>query len=221
METIRCAAILFDLDGVLIDSDAAVERAWERWTARHGLELARVLAESRGRRTTDTIRGVAPWLDAEAESRGLENAQSADTDDVHALAGAASLLESLPPGSWAVATSGTRQLATTRLAAAGLPAPSVFVTAEDVEHGKPDPEPYLAAAAALGVEPWTCLVVEDAPAGIAAGKAAGAAVLAVATTFAASELEGADHLTLSLAALRLRSAMVNAGKLELELLLQR
>src|SRR5262249_17289731 len=154
------------LDGVLVDSGAAVERAWEQWAARHGLQLDHVLAEAHGRRTTDTIRAVAPWLDAEAEARGLEEAEAADTDGGGALPGAASLLEVLPVGSWAVATSGTRSLATTRLMHAGLPLPEVLVTAEDVERGKPDPQPYVAAARALGVEPSRCLVIEDAPAGI-------------------------------------------------------
>ena len=141
-------------------------------------------------------------------------AESDDTDGVVALPGAASLLESLPADRWAVATSGSRRLATTRLAHGGLPLPRVLVTAEDVERGKPDPQPYLAAAAALGVEASRCLVVEDAPAGIAAGKAAGAAVLAVTTTFAASALGAADYLAPSLAAVTLRS-VADGGELEL------
>ena len=215
METIRCVAILFDLDGVLMDSGAAVERAWTRWAVGHGLDVAGVLAEAHGRRTQDTIRAVAPWLDVEAETRGLEAGESDDTDGVVALPGAASLLESLPADRWAVATSGSRRLATTRLAHGGLPLPRVLVTAEDVERGKPDPQPYLAAAAALGVEPSQCLVVEDAPAGIAAGKAAGAAVLAVTTTFAVSELGAADYLAPSLAGVRLRTWY--GGELELVL----
>jgi sugar-phosphatase len=205
-ETIRCLAILFDLDGVLLDSGAAVERAWERWATRHGLDLAAVLAEAHGRRTRDTIGAVAPWLDVDAETHALEEAESADTDGVVALPGATSLLESLPAGTWAVATSGTRKLATTRLAHGGLPLPDVLVTAEDVERGKPDPEPYLAAASALGVAPRLCLVVEDAPAGVVSGKEAGAVVLATATTFAASELAAADYLAPSLAAVRLVEA---------------
>ena len=215
METIRCVAILFDLDGVLMDSGAAVERAWTRWAVGHELDVAGVLAEAHGRRTQDTIRAVAPWLDVETETRGLEAGESDDTDGVVALPGAASLLESLPSDRWAVATSGSRRLATTRLAHGGLPLPRVLVTAEDVERGKPDPQPYLAAAAALGVEPSQCLVVEDAPAGIAAGKAAGAAVLAVTTTFPVSELGAADYQAPSLAGVRLQD--VSSGELELVL----
>jgi sugar-phosphatase len=220
-ETIRCRAILFDLDGVLLDSGAAVERAWERWAEQHGLDVAAVLAEAHGRRTRDTIRAVAPWLDVEAETQALEEAESADTDGVVALPGAVSLLESLPAGSWAVATSGTRMLATTRLVHAGIPLPDVLVTADDVEHGKPAADPYVAAASALGVEPSRCLVVEDAPAGIASGRAAGAAVLATVTTFAAAELEAADYLAPSLAAVRLVSAMAAEGGFELSLALER
>jgi mannitol-1-/sugar-/sorbitol-6-phosphatase len=218
--TIRCAAILFDLDGVLMDSGAAVERVWERWAARHGIDVAHVLAEIHGRRASDSMRALAPWLDAEAEARGLEETEIGDTDGVVALPGAKSLLESLPAGSWAVATSGTRRLATTRLVHGGLPEPNVLVTAEDVKHGKPDPEPYLVAAEKLGVEPSRCLVVEDAPAGIAAGRAAGAAVLGVATTFAAAELGGADYLAPSLAVVRLLSAAGASGTFELELVLE-
>jgi sugar-phosphatase len=207
---------LFDLDGVLVDSGAAVERAWERWAVRHELQLHAVLAEAHGRRTKDTIRAVAPWLDAEAESRGLEETAPADTDGVVPLPGAASLLGVLPVGSWAVATSGTRSLARTRLMHAGLPLPNVLVTAEDVEHGKPDPQPYVAAAAALGVEPSRCLVIEDTPAGIAAGTAAGAIVLALATTFAASELTDASYLAPSLTAVRLHASADAGGRFELE-----
>jgi len=217
---IRCGAILFDLDGVLVDSGAAVERAWERWATRHRLQPRHVLAEAHGRRTTDTIRAVAPWLDVEAEARVLEEAETADTDGVVALPGAASLLEALSPSIWAVATSGTRRLATTRLTHAGLPLPAVLVTAEDVEHGKPDPQAYVAAAHALGVEPSRCLVVEDAPAGIAAGTAAGAIVLALATTFGASELRGADYLAPSLAAVRLHSSAEAGGRFALEIAIE-
>jgi mannitol-1-/sugar-/sorbitol-6-phosphatase len=216
VDVIRCAAILFDLDGVLVDSGAAVERAWEEWAARHKLQLDQVLAEAHGRRTTDTICAVAPWLDVGKESRALEEAETADTNGVVALPGAASLLEALPVGSWAVATSGTRGLATSRLKHTGLPVPEVLVTAADVEHGKPDPQPYVAAAQGLGVEPSRCLVIEDSPAGIAAGTAAGAIVLALATTFAASELQGARYVAPSLTAVRLHSSAEAGGRFELE-----
>ncbi len=136
------------------------------------------------------------------------------------LPGAAPLLEALPPGSWGVVTSGTRALATGRLAHGGLPIPERLITADDVERGKPDPQPYLAGAAALGVDPAQCLVVEDAPAGIEAGKAAGMTVLALATTFEVRALAAADYVVGSLADVELRSATeLPDGRLALELML--
>jgi sugar-phosphatase len=211
VEVIRCGAILFDLDGVLMDSRAAVERAWERWAAGHGIDPAVVLAEAHGRRTIDTIRAVAPSLDVETEARLLEAAESVDFDGVTTLPGAASLLGALPPGSWTVVTSGTRALATGRLGHGGLPIPARLITADDVERGKPDPQPYLAGAAALSVDPADCLVIEDAPAGIQAGKAAGMTVLALETTFGASALAAADHVVGSLADVALISATERPG----------
>jgi mannitol-1-/sugar-/sorbitol-6-phosphatase len=215
-DALRCQALLFDLDGVLMDSGAAVERTWERWSARHGLDLATILAQAHGRRSADTVRAVAPWLDAEAEAEAIEADESEDVDGVVALPGAASLLRALPAGRWAVATSGSRRLATRRLGHGRLPVPEVLVTADDVTHGKPHPEPYLAAARALGADPARCVVVEDAPAGIAAARAAGASVLGLATTFTAAELREADRVVPSLAAVRYRPA---AGD-ELELVLE-
>jgi mannitol-1-/sugar-/sorbitol-6-phosphatase len=215
---IRCGAILFDLDGVLMDSRVCVERHWTSWANGHGFDVARVLAEAHGRRTTDTIRAVAPSLDVEAEARLLEGAESVDFDGVATLPGAAKLLASLPSGSWTVVTSGTRPLATGRLAHGGLPIPEHLITADDVERGKPDPQPYLAGAAALEVDPAECLVIEDAPAGIEAGKAAGMTVLAVATTFEASALAGADYVTASLADVALdATAKLPDGGFSLEL----
>jgi mannitol-1-/sugar-/sorbitol-6-phosphatase len=196
---IRCGAILFDLDGVLMDSRVAVERAWERWATGHGIDPIAVLAQAHGRRTIDTIRAIAPLLDIEAEARLLEVAESVDFDGVTTLPGAAELLEALPAGSWTVVTSGTRALATSRLAHGGLPIPEQLITADDVERGKPDPQPYLAGAAALGIDSADCLVIEDAPAGIEAGKAARMTVLAVATTFEARALAAADYVVGSLA----------------------
>lgn len=206
MAVISCGAILFDLDGVLMDSRVAVERAWERWAARHGIDPVAVLAEAHGRRTIDTIRVIAPLLDAETEARLLEDAEAVDFEGVTTLPGAAELLGALPSGSWTVVTSGTRALATGRLAHGGLPIPEQLITADDVERGKPDPQPYHAGAAALGVDPGDCLVIEDAPAGIEAGKAAGMTVLALATTFEASALAAADYLAGSLVDVALRSA---------------
>ena len=220
MAVIRCGAILFDLDGVLMDSRVAVERAWERWATGHGIDPIAVLAQAHGRRTIDTIRAIAPLLDIEAEARLLEVAESVDFDGVTTLPGAAELLEALPAGSWTVVTSGTRALATGRLAHGGLPIPEQLITADDVERGKPDPQPYLAGAAALSVDPADCLVIEDAPAGVEAAKAAGMTVLAVATTFEASALVAADYVVGSLADVVLGSATeLSDGRFTLELVL--
>lgn len=221
MEVVRCGAVLFDLDGVLMDSRVCVERHWTRWANGHGIDVALVLAEAHGRRTTDTILAVAPTLDIAAEARLIEEAETVDFDGVTTLPGAARLLHALPWGSWGVVTSGTRTLATGRLAHGGLPIPEQLITADDVEHGKPDPEPYLAGAAALGIDPAQCLVVEDAPAGIEAGKAAGTTVLALATTFAAGALGAADHVARSLADVELGSGTtLPDGRFSLELLLK-
>jgi mannitol-1-/sugar-/sorbitol-6-phosphatase len=220
MQAVRCGAVLFDLDGVLMDSRVCVERHWTRWANGHGIDVALVLAEAHGRRTTDTILAVAPSLDIAAEARLLEEAETVDFDGVTTLPGAARLLAALPRGSWAVVTSGTRALATGRLAYGGLPVPVQLITADDVEHGKPDPQPYLAGAAALRIDPAQCLVVEDAPAGIEAGKAAGMTVLALATTFEAGALGAADYVAGSLADVELGSAKELSGeRFALELLL--
>jgi mannitol-1-/sugar-/sorbitol-6-phosphatase len=217
---IRCGAILFDLDGVLMDSRVAVERAWERWATGHGIDPIAVLAQAHGRRTIDTIRAIAPLLDIEAEARLLQVAESVDFDGVTTLPGAAELLEALPAGSWTVVTSGTRALATGRLAHGGLPIPERLITAEDVERGKPDPQPYLAGAAALGIDSADCLVIEDAPAGIEAGKAAGMTVIALVTTFEASALVAADYVVGSLSDVVLGSATeLSDGRFMLELVL--
>jgi sugar-phosphatase len=217
---IRCGAILFDLDGVLMDSRVAVERAWERWATGHGIDPVAVLAQAHGRRTIDTIRAIAPLLDIEAEARLLEVAESVDFEGVTTLPGAAELLEALPAGSWTVVTSGTRALATGRLSHGGLRIPEQLITADDVERGKPDPQPYLAGAAALSVDPADCLVIEDAPAGVEAGKAAGMTVLAVATTFEASALVAADYVVGSLSDVVLGSATeLSDGRFTLELML--
>jgi mannitol-1-/sugar-/sorbitol-6-phosphatase len=188
---IDVAAILFDCDGVLVDSAASVERAWRGWATVGGLDADDVMAIAHGRRTEDTLRELGFTDDLAAEVDRVEGAEIADTSDVTAFAGAAGALAALPPEAWAVVTSGTRGLATARLAAAGLPLPGVLVTADDVAAGKPDPQGYLDAARRLGVPPADCLVVEDAPAGVQAALAAGMRVLALPTTHAAEELAAA------------------------------
>lgn len=186
MKRIECASILFDLDGVLVDSAAYVERQWRRWAAARGLDAEPFLRVCHGRRALETIRIAAPQLDAEAEVRAL--GPEDEHPPVTALPGAERLLGSLPAGCWAVATSGRRPGALARLRRAGLPVPSVLVCAEDVAAGKPSPEAYLLAAERLGTPPSASLVIEDAPAGIEAARAAGMRVLALTTTHAADQL---------------------------------
>jgi mannitol-1-/sugar-/sorbitol-6-phosphatase len=188
---IDVAAVLFDCDGVLVDSEASVERAWRGWAAERGLDGEAVMAIAHGRRTEDTLRELGFSAGLAAEVDRLEGAEIADAADVTAFPGAAAALATLPPETWAVVTSGTRALATSRLAAAGLPLPAVLVTADDVAAGKPDPEGYLEAARRLGFSPSDCLVLEDAPAGVQAALAAGMRVVALPTTYSAEELAAA------------------------------
>jgi sugar-phosphatase len=183
-------AVLFDIDGTLVDSTGAVERTWRQWGEAHGIDPEEILAVSHGRRSEDTIAMFLPEDQIDEAAAELEELELADLDGVAALPATAELLSALPAGSWAAVTSGGRRLMRTRLEAANLPVPEVLVTADDVTAGKPDPQGYLKAAAALGADPARCLVVEDAPAGVRAGLASGAAVLAVATSHNRTDLEG-------------------------------
>jgi sugar-phosphatase len=184
-------AVLSDLDGVLVDSTEAVERAWAWWAVQHGLEPALVQAVAHGRPTRETIREVAPHLDIDAETVRLEAHEAADVDGLVVIPGAPELFRDTPRDRIAVVTSGTALLARSRLNHVGLPIPDVFVTADQVERGKPDPEGYLKAARALGAHPSDCIVLEDAPAGIAAGLAANMTVFALLTSHPRAELDGA------------------------------
>ncbi|MDI1315180.1 HAD family hydrolase [Prosthecobacter sp.] len=173
-------AILFDMDGTLLDSHVAVERVWRNWAAAYGRDSGPVMKVSHGRRTIDTIRAFAiPGLDEEAEARKIEALEIADTDGIVAIPGAADLLARLPADRYAIVTSASRALATQRLKAAGLPIPAFMINAEQVTHGKPDPEGYNKGAGLLGTTADQCLVFEDAPAGIEAGLRAGADVIAI------------------------------------------
>lgn len=195
-------ALLFDLDGVLADSTASIEAHWRRWAVRHGLDADTFTRAIHGRRGLDVIRELAPQLDAERESADLAAAQAADTNGVIAAPGAGALLARLPNAAWAVVTSGRDAVARARLRAAGLPVPLLLISAEDVAAGKPAPEGYLAGAAGLGVPPAECVVVEDAPVGVDAARAAGMRCVGLATTHSPSELSAADLVVPSLAELR-------------------
>ena len=202
MQHINCRAILFDLDGVLVDSTACVERHWRMWAQRHGLDAEYVLADSHGRRTIDTIRAVAPELATEDEAAQLEQAGALDTVGIVATPGAAELLAALQSVPWAVVTSGSLLMATTRLRFTELPFPQVLITADDVDQGKPAPEGYLKAANLLGISPQDCVVIEDAPPGIEAGRAAQATVIGVATTYPPTALREASFCIPNLTSLR-------------------
>ena len=202
MSSLLVQGILFDLDGVLVDSTAGVTRVWRNWAIRHKFDPDIATHIAHGRRAIDTVRKLAPELDAEAELRDLERDEIADSGDLVAFPGAADLLASLPDGRWAVVTSGTRKLATHRLKVAGLPVPELMISGSDIEHGKPHPEPYLRGAALLNLPPSACVAVEDAPSGIRSALDAGMPVLAVPTTYAAEELNAASALLPRLAALR-------------------
>jgi len=191
MTTIRCQAVLFDMDGVLVDSTQAVARVWRKWAIEHGFDPEKVVRAAHGRPSLDTVRDFLPNADGDAENLEVERQEVEDLEGVVSMPGAQALVKSIPAGRWTVATSATRPLAEVRLRAAGLPILESLVTAADINHGKPHPEPYQRAAQRLGYPASECIVVEDAPAGIRAGKAAGARVIAVPTTSPRSALESA------------------------------
>lgn len=187
-EPLACDVILFDLDGVLIDSTSCITRHWEAWAARHGIELSAVMQAAHGVRTVETMRLLAAHLDVEREAERFTAGEVADTDGVVVIEGAAELLAALPRDTWAVVTSGSAELATARLRRAGLPIPSTLVTADDVQRGKPAPDPYLLGADRLGVPVEHCVAVEDSPAGIQAARAAGMRVIGITATHSREEL---------------------------------
>jgi sugar-phosphatase len=193
MPTFSCSAILFDLDGVLLDSTRVVAAQYTRWANEHGLDPAEVMKAAHGVRTLEVVRRVAPHLDAVAETKKIED-REAVADGITPIPGAVALVNSIPRGRWAVVTSGTRFLATTRMRKFGIPIPDILVTADDVSNGKPDPEPYRKGAELLHADPATCLVVEDAPAGIRSAHAAGMKVISLPTTYPVADLREADAI---------------------------
>jgi mannitol-1-/sugar-/sorbitol-6-phosphatase len=202
VRTFGCEAILFDLDGVLVDSTAVVVRTWRDWARDRGLDAERILEIAHGRPAAETVRLFAPHLDADSEARELERMEAENLDGVLEVDGARELLSALPADGWTVVTSGTRALASKRMEHVGLPLPERFVTADDVENGKPHPEAYLRGAEILGVHPEACVVVEDAPSGVSSARSAGMRVVAVATTYRQDDLGEADAVASSLAKLR-------------------
>lgn len=200
----NCSAILFDLDGVLVDSTGSVSRQWGMWAVENNIDPQTVVEIAHGVRTIEVVRRLTPHLDAEAEVRRLEKREADDHEGVSVMPGAAELLRSIPPDRWCVVTSGTRYLATSRLRLANLPTPKVLVSADEVSKGKPDPEPYVTGARLLGMVPSDCLVFEDASAGIAAAHAGGMKVIGITSTFPASALQ-ADVVIQKLAQIKVLS----------------
>jgi mannitol-1-/sugar-/sorbitol-6-phosphatase len=196
MKSLPCRVLLFDMDGVLVDSTAAVARVWSVWASKHGLDPETVVKIAHGRPSISTIRELLPGADHEAEDREVERLEIEDVEGIVALPGAAELLGALPARRYAIVTSATRPLAEVRLRTACLPVPENLVTARDAKRGKPHPDPYLMGAQLLRVPPVECIVIEDAPSGIRAGKAAGARVVALRTTASDAELQeaGADWI---------------------------
>jgi len=217
MNEISCAALLFDLDGVLINSTPAVARVWKRWAIEHSFNPAEVVARAHGRPSLTTIREYLPNADHEAENREVERREIEDLEGVIPLPGALDLLASLPSDRWTIVTSCTRPLAEVRIQAAGLPLPRKLITSNDIQHGKPHPQPYLKGAAILGFPAEECIVLEDVPAGVRAGKSAGARVVAFTTTVQAVALKeaAADWILKSCANIRLLD-QTNGLRLALE-----
>ncbi len=176
---LECDAVLFDLDGTLIDSLPAVDRAWSEWAVKNELDPVEILSKIHGRRSIDSVRLVAPHLDPVAEDAWLRNREATDTEGVIALPGVLEFVRSLPLDAWTIVTSGTVDVATPRILAAGLPVPSTAVYGNDVIHGKPAPDPFLLAAQRMGVDPSRCVVFEDTLAGLRSGTSAGCQTVGV------------------------------------------
>jgi sugar-phosphatase len=217
MTEILCVGLLFDMDGVLVDSTPAVARVWSWWAGQRGFDPVETVRRAHGRPSITTIRELVPGADHEAENREIERREIEDVEGVVALPGALEILRALPADRWTVVTSATRALAEVRLRAGGLPVPPKLVTWNEVKFGKPNPEPYLKGAEFLDIPPADCVVAEDAPAGIRAGKAAGARVLALRTTADDTELlaAGADWIVNDLSQVTVERESI--GKLRLSL----
>jgi len=198
--TLDVAGVLFDMDGVLISSIGSVNRSWRRWAEHYGVPNADTFQVPHGTRAVDIVAQLRPDLDVAEGLKLIEDIEMVDVADLKVLPGARSLLESLPVERWAIVTSATYRLAVERLRVVGLPAPERMISAEMVERGKPDPEPYRRGAELIHSAAAECLVVEDAPSGVGAGVAAGCRVLGVLGTHSESELRvaGASWIVQSL-----------------------
>lgn len=204
--TLRCKGLLFDMDGILISSLGSVERSWSRWAEMRGLAPERAIAIAHGRRAVETIAALRPDLDVMAELKIVEDIEIEDNEGLTVLPGVLRLLAGAPADRWTVVTSATDRLARVRLAAGGIPAPERMITSELVEKGKPDPAPFLAGAALLGLAPEECVVFEDSPSGVKSGRAAGCTVVATTFSHPAEQLEAANYLVPDLKSIDLATA---------------
>jgi sugar-phosphatase len=192
--TVRCKGILFDMDGILISSLGSVDRSWTQWARMRGVDPAKALGIAHGCRAVDTLARLRPDLESEAELKVIEDIECADNEGLRVLPGVLRLLAALPPSRWTVVTSATERLARVRMVAGGIPVPERMVTAEQVTHGKPHPQPFLAGAALLGFKPEECVVFEDSSSGTRAGRAAGCTVVGTTFSHPAELLNAADYL---------------------------
>jgi sugar-phosphatase len=182
-------AVLFDMDGTLVDSTPVVEKVWSRWAVRHGFTPSDVTDFAHGRPTADVVRNFLPNVDAVAEAAALLAEEELDPTPINSIPGAlAAVRIANQHARWAVVTSASRTLAFLRLKLGGFPEPPLLISADDIRRGKPDPEGFRKAAKLLNVPPEECLVLEDTPAGLEAGRAAGARIVGLTTTFPASAL---------------------------------
>jgi sugar-phosphatase len=212
---VRTKGLLFDMDGVLVSSLGSVERSWQTWAERHGLDVRETIKTAHGMRAIETVRTLKPDADHAAELKVIEDLEVEDNDGLEVLDGVASILQLLPQKYWTIVTSATERLARSRLAFAGIPVPRDIITADMVADGKPHPEPYLKGAKILGLAPGDCVVIEDSPSGSRSGHAAGCKVLATTFSHRVDQLEAADWIVESLGNVKITILPDEAG-LELE-----
>jgi sugar-phosphatase len=200
---VKTKGLLFDMDGVLISSLGSVERSWQIWAERHGLDVRETIKTAHGMRAIETVRMLKPDANHDAEVKVIEDLEVGDNDGLEVLEGVMSILQSVPQKFWTIVTSATERLARARLAFAGIPVPRHIVTADMVANGKPHPEPYLKGAKILGVSPADCVVIEDSTSGAKAGHSAGCKVLATTFSHSIGQLAAADWIVESLAGVKI------------------